>query len=177
MFHMAQIHRGNRQSRRSTVDFLGKKTEQVLIILPKFYDMMIVPIGDSPRWGKKPPSNLGDIPMLGKQAIQSGAPRSIAKLSYKPHENSCYLRIINYSEIGENPSNPIKSDELPYPTTIFAKHHHIVTIVKLELFAATFSYVFVARLGSSQWSAAKNGPTSQLVNVVDNPMPSQAILD
>ena len=38
--------------------------------------------------------------MLGKQAIQSGAPRSIAKLSYKPHENSCYLRIINYSEIG-----------------------------------------------------------------------------
>ena len=60
MFHMAQIHRGNRQSRRSTVDFLGKKTYQVLIILPRFYDMMIVPIGDSPRWGKRPPSNRGD---------------------------------------------------------------------------------------------------------------------
>ena len=52
------------------------------------------PIDDSPRWGKRPPSNLGEIPMLGKQAIRSGAPRSIAKLSYKPHENSCYWRII-----------------------------------------------------------------------------------
>ena len=94
MFHMAQIHWGNRQSRRSTVAFLGKKTYQLLIILPRFYDMMIVPIDDSPRWGKRPPSNLGEIPMLGKQAIRSGAPRSIAKLSYKPHENSCYWRII-----------------------------------------------------------------------------------